>query len=776
MKNAMYENLEFDIVKKAVSEHCSFSLGKEYIVNEEVHFDRLWIQRELKRGKEALALYSAYQEPSFAGVKDISESLKVIEKGGIISEYELYQIASFSRAVLQMQKYLQQSELDTPSIKDLIDSLCPQRKIIEQIEFAISNSYEVKNSASSQLKNIRSNISQCVAEISKETQKFILKHSDQLMDTITAVRDNRTCVLVKNSEKNKVKGFIHGESASGQAVYIEPEILLNLNNKLQSLNAQEKEEVHRILKELCGLLNPHVPSYLGDLDTFTLLDGLFAKAKWAYKFQGCYADLNECDKTLMFKDARHPLIDQKKVIANTYQIAPPYHHLLITGSNTGGKTVTLKTIGLFTIMTLSGFPILCEEAKVPCFDSVYVDIGDSQSIVESLSTFSAHISKLAQIVKNANANSLVLLDELGSGTDPNEGECIAIATLDYFREHKIMSVATTHYSKLKEYAKKKDDILLASMAFNVEKLCPTFKYLEGFSGNSNALEIAKRYHLNETILQHANALKEEHKSVSETLMEKLETERLHLTQERSVFNTELEQFKQQQIDFLSEKERMIQKQEILLLKAQEKADAIIEQAKEEAEEVITSLKAMKNNVKEHEIIALKSKLNQTQDEIDEEENLDYVFKEKDYVLLKKLNYHGEVLTVKGNRAIVLANGMKMNVKTSDLEIMNRPFVPKENKMHVSRINSNKAIKSECNVIGMRVEEALAMIDKYLDSVLYNRMYDVRLIHGHGTGALRTAIHKYLKNNKHIDSFRLGGEGEGGMGATIVSLKRGGKNG
>lgn len=772
----MYENLEFNIVKKAVSEHCSFSLGKEYIENEDVHFDSLWIQRELKRGKEALALYSVYQEPSFAGVKDISVSLQAIEKGGIVSEYDLYQIACFSRAVLQMQKYLQQSELETPSIKDLIDSLCPQRKIIEQIEIAISDSYEVKNTASSQLKNIRRGISQCVAEISKETQKFILRHSEQLMDTITAIRDNRTCVLVKNSEKNKIKGFIHGESASGQAVYIEPEILLNLNNKLQSLNAQEKEEIHRILKELCASLKPLVPSYLGDLDTFTILDGLFAKAKWAYKLEGCYADLNEDDKTLIFKDARHPLIDQNKVIANTYQIIPPYHHLLITGSNTGGKTVTLKTIGLFTILTLAGFPILCEEALVPCFNGVYVDIGDSQSIVESLSTFSAHISKLAQIVKETNSNSLVLLDELGSGTDPNEGECIAIATLDYFRENHIMSVATTHYSKLKEYAKKKDDILLASMAFDVKKLCPSFKYLEGFSGNSNALEIAKRYHLKEEIIEHANVLKEEHKSVSEKLMEKLETERLNLSQERSSFDIELKQFKQQQVNFVSEKERIIQKQEALLLKAQEKATAIIERAKEEAEEVITSLKALKNNVKEHEIIALKSKLNQDHTEKDEEDDSEYVFKEKDYVLLKKLNYHGEILTLKGNRATIFANGMKMNVKTSDLEIMNRPFVPKENKNHISRIGSNKTIKSECNVIGMRVEEALAMIDKYLDSVLYNRIYDVRLIHGHGTGALRTAIHKYLKNNKYVESFRLGGEREGGMGATSVSLKRGGKNG
>lgn len=771
----MYENLEFPLIKKAVSENCSFSLGAEVILNEEVHFDYLWCERELTRGKEALKLYVAYRSPSFAGVRDLSSCFMDIDKGRVASEMQLYQIAEFSRAGISMKKYMQESSLDTPSIYDLTDSLSIHKKIIESIENAISASYEVKSSASSELKNIRRAISQCESDITKETASFMSRYSDSLMDTITVSRNARTCVLVKNSDKNKIRGFIHGESASGQAVYIEPEVLLQLNNKLQSLKAKESEEIYRILKELTNLVKKEIHAYMSDLDTFALLDALFAKARWAFEREGMYATLTTNQDELYFKNARHPLIDAKKVVSNTYRIAPPYRHLLITGSNTGGKTVTLKTIGLFTILTLSGFPLLCDEAIVPCFEGVYVDIGDAQSIVESLSTFSAHISKLASIIHYANDHSLVLLDELGSGTDPNEGESIAVATLDYFREHHIMTIATTHYSRLKEYAKNKEDILIASVAFDMEKLCPTYKFMEGYSGSSNALAIASRYHLKEEILAHAAKIIEENKSESEVLMEKLDAERMALYEEKEKLSERLLQLEEKEQSFEKERIQFERQKETMLEEAQLKADEIMEEAMMEAEEVITSLKAMKNSaiIKEHEIIAAKSRLNKK--EIKEEEvEKDYTFKEKDYVRLKKLNYHGEILTIKGNRATVLANGMKMNVKTSDLEPMKKPVQKKEEKTHISRFAGRKVIKSECNVIGLRVDEAIATIDKYLDSALYNRVYDVRLIHGHGTGALRTAIHKYLRQCKHVESFRLGGEGEGGMGATVVALKRGEK--
>ncbi|NBK97144.1 MAG: endonuclease MutS2 [Erysipelotrichia bacterium] len=769
-----YTNLEFQSIKEAVAKNCSFSLGVQYILNENAHFNYLWAKRENTRGKEALKLYSAYRSFNFAGVYDITNSIMLIDKGGVVSPQELYQIASFSKAVLHIQKYMQASEIETPAIADLVDSLSTQKNIIAEIEKCISNAYEIMDSASVELKGIRKAITQCDQKIAQTTQSIITKYAGILMDSITATRNNRTCVLVKASDKHKIRGFIHGESASGQAVYVEPEILLQLNNQLQSLQAKEKEEEERILRALCTLIMPQTHAYLSDLDTMTILDALFAKAKWAYERCGVYASIEEKGTRLYFKDARHPLIDEEKVVANTYEIKPPYHHLLITGSNTGGKTVTLKTIGLFTVLTYAGFPVLCEEAIVPFFDGVYVDIGDAQSIVESLSTFSAHLSKLAHICEVASDHSLVLLDELGSGTDPNEGECLAIATLDYFREHNIMCIATTHYSKLKEYAKNKEDILLASVAFDIEKMQPTYRYLEGYSGVSNALEIALRYHLKADIIEKARLLKETNKSESQRLMEKLDEDFMRIHQKEESLQEMQEQLIKQKQQLIDEQKQFTLQKDKILSDAKEQAALMIEEASEKAKQVIRELKQLKGNVKEHEIIAIKAKLKQKEEDEVESEVV-HQFKEKDYVKLKGLDYHGEIIAMKGNRATVLANGMKMNVKVSELALTHRPNIKKV-VSHTSKRTSSSRVSSECNVIGMRVEEALSVIDKYLDSAMYAKMYQVRLVHGHGTGALRKGIHQYLKRNKHVDSYRLGGEGEGGLGATVVSLKHGDKNG
>lgn len=768
-----YENLEFSIVKEAIARNCSFSLGKEYIRNEYPHFNALWVQRELQRGKEALQLYNSYRAPSFGGISDISDTIKTIEKGGVVDPQELYQIATFIRACLGVKKYMSAATLKCESIRDLVDAISMQKKIAEAIENAISAAYEVKDSASSELKSIRRNIRLCEQEITSQTQTMISRYASILMENITATRNGRTCLLVKVSEKNKIRGYVHGESASGQAVYIEPEVLLRLNNRLQSLLSQEKEEVMRILRELCGLICSECHAFYSDVDTITILDALFAKAKWAFDRCGVYSEVNESSTTIYFKDARHPLIEESKVVSNTYCIKAPYRHMLITGSNTGGKTVTLKTIGLFSILTFAGFPVLCEEAHLPLLDGVFVDIGDSQSISESLSTFSAHVSKLAYITQHASEHSLVLLDELGSGTDPQEGECLAIATLDYFRAHNVTCIATTHYSKLKEYAKQKEDILLSSVAFDIEKMQPTYRFIEGYSGQSNALEIAARYHLTREILDVAYALKESNKSDVQKLMEKLEFDAMQLRQEKQQLQTQQTLLKEQMEALQKQQEQMLKQKDALLIEANAKAQQIIVDAQEKANVVIAQLKTMQSNVKEHELIAVKAKLKEVEEE--EEEESVHTFALHDYVRLKTLGYHGEIVSIKGNRATVFANGMKMNVKTSDLEYTQRPNTKKV-AQHSTKRSTTKSVSSECNLIGMRVEEALSLVDKYLDSALFAKMYTIRLVHGHGTGALRSAIHQYLKRNKHVESYRLGGEGEGGLGATVVTLKRGGKNG
>ncbi|MDL2276814.1 Smr/MutS family protein, partial [Breznakia sp. OttesenSCG-928-G09] len=509
-----------------------------------------------------------------------------------------------------------------------------------------------------------------------------------------------------------------------------------------------------------------------NLDTYTLLDTLFAQAKWADKLGAVYSELNEKGTRLYFKDARHPLIEEEKVVSNTYEIAPPNRHLLISGSNTGGKTVTLKTIGLFTIMTMSGLPIPCEEAIVPLFDDVFVDVGDFQSILESLSTFSAHLSRLSTILNKASSRSLVLLDELGSGTDPSEGECLAIAILEYLREHKIMSVATTHYSKVKEYAKTQDEILMSSVGFNLDTMTPTYKYMSGFSGNSNALEIAKRYHIKDEILEYAYKLREASYSDQERLIEKLEKDRMELLDQQTLLKNQQEQLEKEKQNLISTQAKQQETQDKLLKEAYAKAEQVIDDAKEQAKSVIDELRSMKQ-VKEHEIIEAVSKLKTETMKEDPLPEVVETFALHDYVKVKGLQYQGEIISLKGNKATISTNGMRMNVKVSDLTHTHRPV-----KKKVASVSSSSSVarpKMECNVIGMRVSEALPVVEKYLDNALYHKMYTVTIIHGSGTGALRSAIHEMLKKQKYVKTFRLGGEFEGGLGATVVTLK-GGKDG
>lgn len=763
-----YEGLDFDEVKATIAKHCSFSLSQKDIVEKLPKFAYLEANRDLQRGKEALKLFQHHEAPIFAGIHDFYSVFKDIGRGKVITPQELYDVATFMGSYQNMLNYKKRIEIDAPIITDFIDSLSDHRKLKELIEKKINASYEVRDDATPELAAIRRNIRNCEQEITKKTSEIMSQYSGILMDNITATRNNRTTLLVKSADKHKMKGFIHDESASGQAVYIEPEALLVLNNRLQSLRANEKNEVEKILRELCNTLAPHTDEMAANLETLTLLDVLFAQAKWAFQKGAVYTALNKDEKHLYFKDARHPLIDDEKVVSNTYEIKEPYQHLLISGSNTGGKTVTLKTIGLFTIMSMSGFPVPCEEAVLPMFDEVYVDVGDFQSILESLSTFSAHLSKLSYILDHATSHSLVLLDELGSGTDPNEGECLAIAILDYLKKNDIMSVATTHYSKVKEYAKTQDSILLSSVGFNLETMTPTYKYMEGFSGNSNALEIAKRYHIKDEILTYAYQLKEESTTDQSLLIEKLENDRLRLLEQQDHLQKEKVQLKQEQEKLHTKEQKQQEEYERKLKEAGYKADEIIEDAREQAKTVIEELRSMKE-VKEHEYIKTLSKL-KVQKEEEVEDVIEEEFKVNDYVKVKGLQYQGEIISIKGNKATISTNGMRMNVKVSDLTHMTRP--KKKKVASVSTSTTTARPTMECNVIGMRVSEALSVVQKYLDNAILHKMYSVTIIHGSGTGALRSAIHEFLKKQKYVKDFRLGGGYEGGVGATVVTLKGG----
>lgn len=768
-----YESLELDLVKEQIVRYCSFSLGKQRIRQLTPRFDELWVKRELERTKEALNLVYRYGNVPFYGVHDISKALDDAKKNRTLSCVELRQIADNIRAVDHVRKYFKDSEIESPRLMELILSFDQPQAVAIAIEGCISNSYEVVDRASPELKNIRKSIRMCEADIAKEAQRFIASHGSQLMDTITTMRNDRICVLVKISEKNSVDGFIHGESASGQTAYIEPKSLLVLNNKLAGLKSSEQEEISQILFELSQKVKKVAFALESNLETFALLDVIFSKAMWAKERNGCIAKLDTKNHHLYLKEAKHPLIDENKVVANTYEIKEPYRSLMITGSNTGGKTVTLKTIGLFVVMTMCGMAVNAQEAIVPLFDSIYVNIGDEQSIAESLSTFSSHISKLAYICAHADANSFVLLDELGNGTDPKEGEPLAIAILEELRRRKVSFIATTHYSTLKTYGAAKEDILISSVEFDMEKLRPTYRYIEGISGQSNAFAIASRYGLSEKIIEDAQKRKEANATKTDIAMEKLEQLTMEAEEKKQKLDERLKDVYQLQEELAHQKAKFEKEKEQLLDKVQEEAKTKLEEVQEEAELLLEELKQMKADAKPHEITKIKSAIRNL--EISDEEAMEdtvETFEVGDYVKLKKLNYYGEIISLNKDKVCVLTNGMKMNTTINEITHEKRKVEKTKSKGYTKK--SISSFSMECNVIGMRVAEAIPVIDKYLDNAILAKVYKVRLIHGMGTGKLRKGVHDYLKHNQRVESYTMGGQGEGGLGATVVTLKQKGK--
>ncbi|GAA6427199.1 endonuclease MutS2 [Dielma fastidiosa] len=767
-----YEALELEHIKREISRYCAFSLGVHEIMNAKPYFDSLHVKRELRRSREAIRCTIQYGTMPLGGVHDLREALNGAKKGLSLSAQQLRQCADQVRCAQAAQNYMKNFDQDVEALLELSDALNLPLSMAEAIEKCISVNYEVMDSASAQLKSIRKTIKACEADVNTAVQSFIQNNSAKLMDTITTTRNDRICVLVKISEKNSVKGFIHGESASGQTAYIEPESLIHANNKLQSARSAEQEEIERILQQLSSLVKKESDALISNCETFGLLDAIFAKARWAKENDSCVAEIDDKAQRLYLKKARHPLIDPKKVIANTYEIALPKRILLITGSNTGGKTVTLKTLGLFVLMSMCGFPIPCEEAVMPLYDGIFVDIGDEQSIEQSLSTFSAHLSKLAAICDHTTDRSLILLDELGSGTDPKEGEALAIAILDYLRTKNAMVVATTHYSQLKAYGARWDEVLLSSVEFDMEKMQPTYRYIEGLSGKSNAFEIARRFGLNNKILTQAAQIKEANKTEQERSVERLEDTiqqnmsiQSHLEEELKTLRAEQEAFEKAKEKFESEREKIIED-------AKEKAFFLVEEAREESEAIIQELKDSKA-AKPHELLAIRKKLDSVVPEsepIAEDEN--HVYAVGDYVQIKKYNYYGEVQEVSGKYIHVLANGLKMKLKPEELLPAKKQKVKKPKSSYAKSLRSS--ISLECNVIGLYVDEALAVIDKYLDNAVLANVSNVRLVHGVGTGALRNAIHAYLKKNPRVAEFRMGGQGEGGLGATVVTLKTKGK--
>ena len=555
---------------------------------------------------------------------------------------------------------------------------------------------------------------------------------------------------------------------------MEPASLMNANNRKQELISREEEEIHRILRACSEEVQKVSTEELANLDTAALLDSIFARASWGKENDAAAAELTE-EKKIVIVKARHPLIPANRAVYNTYRLEDPRRVLLITGPNTGGKTVSMKIIGLFVLMTYAGMPVPCDEAVIPFTDRVFADIGDDQSVVSSLSNFSAHIQKQAEIVRCATGDSLVLLDEAGSGTDPREGESLAIAILNDLREKKCLTVATTHYGRLKTYGKRHDDILLASVQFDMKELAPTYRYVEGMTGQSNALEVAERYSLPKGIIRYARFLKNQSRSEEEKLIEELDAELAAVHREKEELEALRKENEALQKQLREEEARRLRERDVLRQKAEEEAEAYMEEVHAEADRILKEMREKQETSRYHEVLETRQELEKVV--VKKKEETAPVFsgeyKVGDAVELRSSDQVCEVIAIGRKDITILMNGREIRVKKDQIRPSRHVIVKKKVKKEYVPTFSGpqfRSVSTQCNLIGMRVDEANEELDAYLDQVKLAGLKTCRIIHGDGSGALRSAVHARLKNDKAVKEFRLGMPSEGGTGATVVTMK------
>lgn len=767
LMNELYKSLEFNEILKQVANYCYFDLGKELVLNIRPSTNHLSLQRSLALTEETMTLLNLAEEYDLEGISDFSEAVEMAKRDMIVSGNDLLQIRNHSILVRKLKNKINKSEQDIPALKDLGNTITLINELETEINHTINNYGDVLDNASQKLKQLKAEQREFSAHFDKRVKGYINSNSDKLVEQIASERNGRVVVLIANTYKNKMPGIVHGESQSGQSVYLEPEQFIDQNNRRQSLRNLIQEEIDAILYELSQSVKKHAEILLGNLSSLAQFDATLAMARWGYDRQAIIATLNQ-DKKIYLESVAHPLIDRKRVVRNTYQLID-HNILIISGPNTGGKTVTLKTIGLSVLMTLCGLPIIADKAQIPIIDGIFVDLGDEQSVVHSLSTFSSHLTKLAHITNNVTQNSLVLLDELGGGTDPKEGEALALAILDYLERKEAIVVVTTHLAALKKHAQLNDHVILASVEFDEQSLMPTYRFIEGLAGQSNALEIAERFGIKPEIMNQAYKNKNELISEEETLMATLEKQERLLLQKEEQLLAQAEALKLQKQEIEKQQARIDHDFNHVVEDAQKEAERIVRETQEKMEVLYNEMKDIHGFSQLHEAIEVRKKA-----EIDSQPKRRKALSKKsievgDVVKVDNMNHSGEVVEINGKNITVVINGLKINTKLDRLEYVGKKKKTERKKSNVS-VQANRIKSTEVNVIGKRVAEALIEVDRYLDSAVASNVESVRIVHGMGTGRLRTAIHDHLKQNKHVQSYKLAPQNQGGSGATIVRLK------
>ena len=782
--------LEYNLIIDRLVNSSRSQLGKK-IAKELKPMNNLDdIEQSLEETEEATSLIFAFGYPSIYEIKDFILPLKHVEKGGILSTRELLDASSLLRSVHEVKKYFSQTEenkIKYPVIYEIVSKLTENNIIESEISNAIISETEISDNASRELKRIRREISNKTNSIRDKLNSILKSDSSQnlLQDSFVTIRDGRYVIPVKTANRNIIKGIVHDQSSSGATSFIEPMAVVEINNDIRILEGKEEEEIKRILKELSLSLLEFKDEIILNQKNLAYLDFVFAKGNLAVELNCTKPAIN--DKGIInLKKARHPMLDKSTVVPIDIYIGKDYTTLVITGPNTGGKTVTLKTVGLLTLMTQSGLLIPCNSnSEIAIFNEIFVDIGDEQSIEQSLSTFSSHMTNIVDILNNLEYNSLVLFDELGAGTDPTEGAALAIAILEKLLKKEIRTIATTHYSQLKLFALNTEGVKNGSVEFDVNTLSPTYKLRIGIPGKSNAFEISRRLGLGESIINEAKDLISEENKDFEDVLSQIEKDRKNIEDSKlkqELLETELNLLK----DNLNEE---IQKakdlKEKLIEEAKEEAYNIVLEAKESSNELIKKLKFLEKNSKDNtaqEVSKIEKNLNRKLKDnkikksiLEESKNKSIKdIKIGDEVEVLGMDEVGEVISnpsKKGDVQVQIGI-MKINANIKNLRFVESKEVKKAN-ANIKNIIKNKTntnINRELDLRGYNIEEAIYVIDKFLDDAYIVGLKEVFLIHGKGTGVLRQGVQNYLKRNKHVKSFRIGSYSEGGTGVTVVEIK------
>ena len=781
MKQAI-QILEFNKIKQTVDSLCACSLGQKRVEYLSPSIDEKQVEYSLNQSDEALKIILALGEAPLGGVTDITEAIKRAKISAMLSAQELLGISRLLYAVSQLKTFserLNEIKVDVPIFSSQVNSLVSLNSLQTAINDCIDETGYILDSASSELRNIRRSIQSTEARIKEKLNHVVSERRNKLTDGIVTIRNERYVVPVRAEAKNTFGGTVHDQSSSGNTYFIEPKEVVDLNNKLQEYHVEERREIERILRSLTEEVKKFVDALAVNVEVLGEIDFMFAKGKYARLINGTRPKMNT-KGIIRLVAARHPLIDQKVVVPNDIELGDEYTTIVITGPNTGGKTVTLKTVGLLTLMAQAGLLIPAHEtSQLAIFDHVFADIGDEQSIEQSLSTFSSHMTNIVRIMERLTVNSLILFDELGAGTDPKEGASLAISILDYVKVRGARTIATSHYPELKAYAYENDDVINASVEFNIETLSPTYRLLVGVPGRSNAFEISKRLGLKEAILTTARAYVETERTEMTDLITKLEDRGLELDHEIQLLQKQNQEVEAMRLDYERKIAKFEAERERVLEEIKKEAFENIRQAKEEAEQIVADLRQAKKmadlSIKDHELTEKLTSLKKSEakqaEQFKRKARNKAPLKAGDEVMVLSLNRQGELIEkTKNGDWMVQLGMMKVNIKEEDLEYLRQSVKKKDSgkgKM-IHKRNTNVGIQLDLR--GERYEDAMLRLDKYMDEVLLAGYQTVTIIHGHGTGALRQGVHKYLKKNKHVASFRFGGAGEGGTGATVVELK------